>query len=96
MAEKMLHTDAQRLDKLILHVYPDSDGSFNLYEDDGYTYAYEKGQCAKTGFVYKDAEKKLTVAAAEGGYAGMPWARSYEVVWHDAYRWRTGTGFLPP
>ena len=84
MAEEMLHTDAQRLDKLILHIYPGSDGSFHLYEDDGYTCAYEKGQWAKTGFAYKDAEKLLTVAATEGGYAGMPWARSYEVVCHDA------------
>ena len=65
MAEAMLHTDAQRLDKLILHVYPCSDGSFTLYEDDGYTYAYEKGQHAKTGFAYKDAEKILTFAISD-------------------------------
>ena len=84
MAEEMLHTDAQRLDKLILHIYPGSDGSFTLYEDDGYTYAYEKGQYAKTCLTYADAAKILTITAAEGGYAGMPWARSYEVVCHDA------------
>ena len=86
MTEKMLHTGGQRLDKLILHVYPGSDGSFTLYEDDGYTYAYEKGQYATTCFTYSDAEKQLTIAPTEGGYAGMPWARSYEVVFHDTAR----------
>ena len=84
MAEPMLHTNAQPLDRLQLHVYPGSDGSFTLYEDDGYTYAYEKGQFAKTRFIYEEGAKKLTIAGTEGGYAGMPWARTYAVTFHDA------------
>ena len=56
MAEPMLHTGEQSPDRLLLHVYPGSAGSFTLYEDDGYTYAYEKGQFAKTRFTYEEPD----------------------------------------
>jgi len=43
-----------------LRVYAGADGSFDLYEDDGTTYAYEKGDFKLTHFKWDDANRKLT------------------------------------
>ena len=39
---------------LIVSVYAGADGSFTLYEDNGVTYDYEKGNYATIPFVYDD------------------------------------------
>jgi alpha-D-xyloside xylohydrolase len=41
-------------------VYPGADGSFTLFEDDGTTYAYEKGGGQVTKLHWDDAVQKLT------------------------------------
>jgi alpha-glucosidase (family GH31 glycosyl hydrolase) len=43
-----------------LRVYAGADGSFDLYQDDGNTYAYEKGDFKLTHFKWDDAGRKLT------------------------------------
>ncbi len=43
-----------------VRVYPGADGSFDLYNDDGTTYAYEQGGGEITHLHWSDAEKKLT------------------------------------
>jgi alpha-glucosidase (family GH31 glycosyl hydrolase) len=43
-----------------VRVYPGSDGSFALFQDDGKTYAYEKGAGAVTKLSWNDAAKRLT------------------------------------
>jgi alpha-D-xyloside xylohydrolase len=53
-----------------LRVYPGADGDAKLYNDDGLTYGYEKGQYAWTSMHWDDAAKTLTVAAREGKFAG--------------------------
>jgi len=42
-----------------LRVYPGSDGSFSLYDDDGKTYAYEKGGGSITKLTWDDAAHQL-------------------------------------
>jgi alpha-glucosidase (family GH31 glycosyl hydrolase) len=41
-------------------VYPGADGDFTLYNDDGLTYAYEKGDHQITNIHWNDAARKLT------------------------------------
>ena len=43
-----------------VRVYPGADGDFRLYNDDGSTYAYEKGEFKVTRLHWDDKAKKLT------------------------------------
>jgi alpha-D-xyloside xylohydrolase len=45
-------------------VYPGKDGDFTLYDDDGVTYAYEKGVGTSTKLHWNDA---AGVLSASGG-----------------------------
>ena len=53
-----------------IRVYPGRDASFTLYEDDGDSYAYERGQRATVLLRWDDAKRQLQVAAREGSF---PW-----------------------
>jgi alpha-D-xyloside xylohydrolase len=48
-----------------LRVYPGADAEFTLYEDDGKTYAYEKGDSRVTRLRWNDAKQKLSHEGAE-------------------------------
>lgn len=43
-----------------LRVYRGANGEFTLYQDDGKTYAYEKGDCSTTHLHWDDATQKLS------------------------------------
>jgi alpha-D-xyloside xylohydrolase len=62
----------QRLEKL--RIYPGADADFTLYNDDGKTYAYEKGESQITHLHWDDAARKVThtgSAAWEGSDAEL-------------------------
>jgi alpha-glucosidase/alpha-D-xyloside xylohydrolase len=42
-----------------VHVYPGANGTFTLFEDDGKTYAYEKGDGSITKFTWDDTANQL-------------------------------------
>jgi len=48
-----------------VRIYPGADADFNLYSDDGTTYAYEKGDFKVTKLHWDDAAKKLSREGAE-------------------------------
>ena len=50
-------------------MYPGANGAFDLYRDDGTTYAYEKGVFEVSHLRWDDAAKKLTHMGAEVGFA---------------------------
>ena len=70
--------------QLTLHVYP-GDGEFPLYEDDGETYGYQKGEYAitmlKQSWASRD-ELLLSIGKRTGGWPGMPEAFSFHVAVH--------------
>jgi alpha-D-xyloside xylohydrolase len=66
---------------LTLFVYTGADGSFDLYEDDGETYAHQRGEFARIPIVYSEATGVLTIGAREGGYPGMTEGRDIRVRW---------------
>ncbi|HTL69619.1 MAG TPA: TIM-barrel domain-containing protein [Lacunisphaera sp.] len=63
-----------------IRVYPGADAKFTLYEDDGETYAYERGQRATCGLVWHDAARTLEIGARQGSFPGMVAQREMKVV----------------
>ena len=65
--------------KLTLKVYCGKDGSFNLYEDDGITENYKKGEKRITKMNYTESSKTLIIKSAEGSYKNSPQSKEYEI-----------------
>jgi alpha-D-xyloside xylohydrolase len=74
------YTAERPADPVTLFVYAGADGAFTLYEDDGLTYAYEKGAFARIPLRWHDATQTLTIGKLEGKFPGMPSERTFEVV----------------
>lgn len=65
---------------LRLKVFAGADGTFELYEDDNETCAYEDGDCVKTRFEYcEQGTVELDIHPAEGNLALIPEKRRYTV-----------------
>ena len=67
-------------DPLEIRVYTGADGDFNLYEDEGDTYNYEKGAYAVIPMHWNDTAKKLTIGERKGTFPGMMQKRTFHVV----------------
>ena len=63
-----------------LRVYRGADGHFNLYEDQGDTYNYEKGQRATISIDWNESTQSLIIGARSGSYPGMPEQRKFNIV----------------
>lgn len=63
-----------------IRVYPGRDGSFEIYEDAGDGYGYEKGEFAWTGVAWKDREGKLEISQRTGSYPGIVPERKLEII----------------
>jgi len=66
---------------ITLLVFTVTDGSFELYEDDGVSYGYEKGQFSRIPIRYDAATGTLVIGARSGSYPGMPEERTFNVRW---------------
>ena len=64
-----------------LRVYTGANGSFNLYQDEGDNYNYEKGQHAIIPITWSQSDRTLTLGAREGSYSGMPSEITFNIVW---------------
>jgi len=56
----------QNADELILHVYNGSPSTFDLYEDDGETFDYQKGKSSRRTLALD--RDRLTLTKSEGDY----------------------------
>ncbi len=66
---------------ITLFVYTGADGHFTLYEDDGTTYNYEKGQYTDIPITYNEQDHSLTIGKREGSFPGTIQERTFRVVW---------------
>jgi alpha-D-xyloside xylohydrolase len=66
---------------ITLYVYEGANGKFDLYEDDGVTYGYERGEFARIPMHYDDATGELSIGARDGTYPGMPQKRTFAMRW---------------
>lgn len=55
--------EASKADNLEIHLYTGADGSFEYYEDDGETYAFEQGAFLKRRFDMHGSSLKISAAA---------------------------------
>ena len=74
----------QSVDPLEIRIYPGQDASFTIYEDEGDTYNYEKGQYSLIPLTWSDSAKTLTIGARTGSYTGMPVSRTFDIVFVGA------------
>jgi alpha-glucosidase/alpha-D-xyloside xylohydrolase len=62
-----------------LVVYPGADGAAALYEDDGKTFNYRKGESMRIEMNWRNADRRLTVRLARGSRMQPPASRTFEV-----------------
>jgi hypothetical protein len=88
--EQAMARDRVRPDrgKLTVNVYGDGNGHFDLYEDDGISLDYARGDYALTPMAYSTTGRghRLVVGPTAGSFAGQNKMRRYEVRIHAAHR----------
>lgn len=81
---KVQYAEEKNWDNMEIRVYPGSDGSFILYEDEKDNYNYEKGSYTEIPFHWNDKEQILTIGNREGSFNGMMNKRWFNIVIVDA------------
>jgi alpha-D-xyloside xylohydrolase len=61
-------------------VYAGKDAQFNLYEDEGVNYNYEKGSYSNIPLAYNEGAQTLTIGKREGSFPGMLQQRTFRIV----------------
>ena len=71
---------AEKVDgPLALWVHPGADGAFSLYEDDGETFDYRKGEFMRVDVAWNDRRRRLSVRLAKGSKMFAPARRNMVV-----------------
>ena len=81
---EMQYSDERPADNITLYVYAGSNGEFQLYEDEGTNYNYEKGKFSTIDMSYDDAAKTLTIEKRQGDFKGMLKERRFRIVYVTA------------
>ena len=68
---------------LEIHIYTGVDGSFQLYEDEGDGYNYEKGKFTTINLQWKDTDRQLIIGDRSGDYEGMSRVRTFSIILHN-------------
>ena len=77
---KMQWSDEKAAELINLYVYAGQDGDFQLYEDEGTNYNYEKGQFSTIDIHYDDSARSVTIGARKGRFPGMLKTRRFNIV----------------
>ena len=83
LGPEMQYVGEKSWDNLEMRVYPGADATFTLYEDEGDSYNYEKGQYATITFQWNNRTRTLTIGSRQGGYEGLLLERRFTVVLPD-------------
>ena len=71
---------AEKVDgPVVFNIYPGSDASFTLYEDEGINYNYENGAYSTIALHWNDADSCLTIGKRSGSFEGMEKERTFSV-----------------
>jgi len=57
-------------EEVTLAVYEGADGEFTLYEDDGISLGYRRGECTRTAFCWDDGRRDLTAKGVSSQFTG--------------------------
>ena len=77
---EMEWSDEKPAELINLYIYAGQNGIFQLYEDEGTNYNYEKGKYATIDITYDDATRTVSFGARKGQFAGMLKNRRFNVV----------------
>jgi alpha-D-xyloside xylohydrolase len=77
---ELQYTDEKPADPLTLWVYRGADAAFELYEDDGLTYDYEKGDFSTIPLRWDEGSHALVIGERTGAFSGMLAERELRVV----------------
>ena len=80
MGPFLQYSNEKPADPIELRIYRGADGHFTLYEDEGDTYDYEKGQYATIPISWHDATHTLEIGARSGSFPDMLKERTFNVV----------------
>ena len=72
--------DEKPAELINLYVYEGADATFQLYEDEGTNYNYEKGKWSTIDITYRESDKTLTIGKRVGSFNGMLKSRRFNVV----------------
>lgn len=75
------YADQKPAGPIELRIYRGADGQFDLYQDSGDSYDYEKGQHSVIPLRWSEANKTLTIGKRQGEYPGMPTTMEFQIVW---------------
>ena len=67
-------------DTVEIRIYKGADGAFDLYEDEGDNYNYEKGNYTVIPFAWNDKSQTLTISKRQGHYPGSIDNRVFQIV----------------
>ncbi len=76
---ELQYTSEKPADTITLNIYSGADASFNLYEDEGTNYNYEKGAFSVIPIKYNEATKTITVGDRKGSFNGMLENRTFRI-----------------
>ncbi len=77
---QMEWSDEKPAELINLYVYAGQDGEFQLYEDEGTNYNYEKGKYATIDIRYDDQTRTVSFGQRNGQFPGMLKQRRFNVV----------------
>jgi alpha-D-xyloside xylohydrolase len=81
MGKFMQYTSEKPIDTLEIRIYPGADGQFNLYNDEGNNYNYEKGKYTVIPFKWNEQQQTLTIDKQQGSYTGALKKSVLNIVW---------------
>lgn len=73
------YTAEKAADPITIVVYAGGDASFDLYEDEGTNYDYEKGQYTNIKLTWSEADQTLAISDREGSFDTMLDSRTFRV-----------------
>ena len=77
---QMEWSDEKQAELINLYVYAGKNGTFQLYEDEGTNYNYERGKYATIDISYDDATRTVSFSARKGQFPGMLKQRRFNIV----------------
>ncbi len=80
MGKPMQYTGEKSNDTLDIRIYKGADGAFNLYEDEGDGYNYEKGKYTLINFTWNEKTQSLLIGKLQGTYSGYLKKRVFNII----------------
>lgn len=80
MGKSIQYAGEKPADTLEIRIYPGADGQFDLYEDEGDNYNYEKGEYTIIPFTWNEKNQSLTVGKRQGFFPGYLTKRIFNVM----------------